>query len=160
AEEAHQVFQRPSSPETATSIFIETYHELPPVPGHEALLAKWANIRAIRAEVLKQIEEKREAGKIGSSLQAEVDLHLHGERHAVLATLGDELRFVTITSRATLHAAANPESQRIEVVPSPHQKCVRCWHWRPEVGSHNTHPALCSRCIDNLFGAGETRRFV
>jgi len=160
AEEAHQVFQRPVSPDAATSIFIETYHELPPVPGHEALLAKWSNIRAIRAEVLKQIEEKREAGKIGSSLQAEVDLHLHGERHAVLATLAEELRFVTITSRATLHAAADAANERIDVVPSPHAKCVRCWHYRPEVGRNTEHPTLCGRCADNLFGAGETRRCV
>jgi isoleucyl-tRNA synthetase len=158
AEEAHQVFQRPASPEAATSIFIDTYHELPPIPGHEALLAKWANIRAIRAEVLKQIEETREAGKVGSSLQAEVDLHLHGERHALLATLGEELRFVTITSRATLHAAPNAESERIEVTPSPNRKCDRCWHWRPEVGRNRDHPTLCGRCIDNLFGAGETRK--
>ena len=160
AEEAHQVFQRPAAPDGATSIFIETYHELPPVPGHEALLAKWSNIRAIRAEVLKQIEEKREAGKIGSSLQAEVDLHLHGERHAVLATLTEELRFVTITSRATLHAAAGAANERIEVVPSPHAKCVRCWHYRPEVGRNTEHPTLCGRCADNLFSAGETRRCV
>jgi isoleucyl-tRNA synthetase len=157
-EEAHQVFQRPASPDSATSIFVETYHELPPVTGHEALLAKWANIRAIRSEALKQIEEKREAGKIGSSLQAELDLYMHGERHALLATLGEELRFVTITSRATLHAAPSAEGQCIDVTPSPHKKCDRCWHWRPEVGRDSAHPTLCGRCIDNLFGAGETRK--
>jgi isoleucyl-tRNA synthetase len=158
AEEAHKVFQRPASPDTATSIFLETYHELPPVPGHDALLAKWSSIRAIRGEVLKQIEARREAGKIGSSLQAEVDLHLHGERHAVLATLGDELRFVTITSRATLHAAPEAPNERIDVTPSPQKKCDRCWHWRPDVGRNTEHPTLCGRCIDNLFGAGETRK--
>ena len=157
SEEAHKVLQRPTSPDAATSIFIETYHELPPVPGHEALLVKWSSIRAIRAEVLKQIEEKREAGKVGSSLQAEVDLYLHGERHALLATLGDELRFVTITSRATLHAAPGAESERIEVTASPHHKCDRCWHWRPDVGRDTEHPTLCGRCIDNLFGGGEPR---
>jgi isoleucyl-tRNA synthetase len=158
AEEAHQVFQRPPTADAATSIFIETYHELPPVAGHEALLAKWSSIRAIRAEVLKRIEALREAGKVGSSLQAEVDLHLHGERHALLATLGDELRFVTITSRATLHAAPSSASERIDVVPSPQRKCDRCWHWRSDVGHDAAHPTLCGRCVDNLFGAGETRK--
>jgi isoleucyl-tRNA synthetase len=157
AEEAHQVFQRPTSPEAATSIFIETYHEVPPVAGHEALLAKWSAIRAIRAEVLKQIEARREAGAIGSSLQAEVDLALHGERHAVLATLGDELRFVLITSRASLNKAADAQNERIDVTPSANKKCDRCWHWRPEVGRHAEHPTLCGRCIDNLFGGGEPR---
>jgi isoleucyl-tRNA synthetase len=122
------------------------------------LLAKWSSIRSIRAEVLKQIEARREAGAVGSSLQAEVDLTLHGERHAVLATLGDELRFVMITSRATLHKAADVQSERIEVAPSAHTKCDRCWHWRPEVGRNVEHPTLCGRCIDNLFGGGEPRR--
>jgi isoleucyl-tRNA synthetase len=152
AEEAYAIFS-PGRP----TIFTETWHELPGVPAHEALLAKWTLIRAVRAEVLKQIEAQREAGKVGSSLQAEVDLHLHGERHALLAGVGDELRFVLITSRATLHAAATPEGERIEVAPSAHAKCGRCWHYVADVGTHAEHRTLCGRCIDNLFGAGETR---
>ena len=152
AEEAYAIF----SPGRA-SIFTETYHELPTVAGHEALLARWAQIRAVRAEVLKQIEALREAGKVGSSLQAEVDLRLHGERHAALASLGEELRFVLITSRATLQAAATPEAEHIVVTPSPHAKCGRCWHYVADVGAHADHPTLCGRCISNLYGAGETR---
>ncbi len=93
AEEAQAIF----APGRKT-IFTETYHALPGVAGHEALLAKWTSIRTIRADVMKEIESQREAGKVGSSLQAEVDLHLAGERHALVATLGDDLKFVTITS--------------------------------------------------------------
>jgi isoleucyl-tRNA synthetase len=156
AEEAYQVFS-PSTRCGAGSVFAEVYHELPPVPGHEALLAKWAGIRALRADVLKKIEEAREAAKVGSSLQAELDLDLHGERHALLATLGDDLRFVTITSRATLQAAAAPADERIVVTPSAHKKCERCWHWRADVGADAEHPTLCGRCVSNLFGAGEPR---
>jgi isoleucyl-tRNA synthetase len=141
-----------------TTIFAETFHELPGVPGHEALLAKWTTIRAIRADVLKEIEAKREAGSVGSSLQAEVDLHLAGERHALLATLGDDLKFVTLTSRATLHAAASAEAEQVIVAPTAHRKCDRCWHWRADVGAEAAHPTLCGRCVTNLFGAGEVRR--
>lgn len=154
AEEAFAIF----SPNAAGTIFTETYHELPAVAGHEALLAKWAEIRAVRAEAQKQIEAQREAGKVGSSLQAELDLWAHGERHALLASLGEELRFVMITSRATLHEAASPEAEKIEVTPSAHAKCERCWHYVEDVGASAEHPTLCGRCESNLFGSGETRQ--
>jgi isoleucyl-tRNA synthetase len=153
AEEAFAVF----SPNASGTIFSEVYHELPGVAGHEALLAKWSRIRAVRADVLKAIEAQREAGRIGSSLQAELDLSLAGDRHALLATLGDDLRFVTITSRATLHGAASEAEEKIVVTASAHAKCDRCWHWRADVGSDGAHPRLCGRCADNLFGAGESR---
>ncbi len=154
AEEAHKVFTRRKD----ASIFTEVYHVLPPVAAQEALLAKWSGIRATRAEALKQIEVMRESGRIGSSLQAELDVHAHGDRHALLATLGDELKFVTITSRATLHKVGQASEERIEVVPSTHAKCERCWHYRDDVGSEAAHPTLCGRCVSNLFGAGEARK--
>ncbi len=154
AEEAFKVF----SPNDSGTIFTEVFHRPPAVAGQEALLAKWQTIRSVRAEVMKQIEALREAGKVGSSLQAEIDLHLTGERHAAVATLGDDLRFVTITSRATLHAAADAAAEKIVVTPTVHKKCDRCWHWRADVGSDAAHPSLCGRCVTNLFGAGEVRR--
>jgi isoleucyl-tRNA synthetase len=152
AEEAFQVF----APGRGT-IFAQTYHELPGIAGHEALMAKWATLRAARADVMKAIEAQREAGKLGSSLQADVDVWAAGERHAALATLGDDLRFVMITSRATLHAAAAEADERVVVTPSAHAKCDRCWHWRADVGADAAHPTLCGRCVSNLFGAGEPR---
>jgi isoleucyl-tRNA synthetase len=155
ADEAHKVF----AGDQAVTVFTEVFHEIPSVPAPEPLRAKWAQIRAIRADVLKAIEALREAGKIGSSLQAEVDLHVAGEAHALLAGLGDDLRFVTITSRASLHAAAAGQ-EAIVVTASPHKKCERCWHWRADVGATNEHPTICGRCVANLFGAGEPRRFA
>jgi isoleucyl-tRNA synthetase len=155
AEEAFRVFN--TSAQDKVTIFTGHFHELPAVDGSEALLARWEQIRAIRAETLKHIEAVREQGGVGSSLQAEVDLHLHGERHAALAHLGNELRFVMVTSRATLHRVDSVEAEHIEVTPSGHPKCERCWHYRDDVGSHADHPGLCGRCHDNLFGAGETR---
>ncbi len=153
AEEAYQVFVR----DAHATIFTEVYHELPPVPGHEALLAKWAQIRSARAEVLKQIETLREAGKLGSSLQAEVDVYASGDRHTLLATLADDLKFVLITSRATLHPVAAAGDEKIVVTPTAQRKCDRCWHWRADVGANAEHPTLCGRCLSNLFGAGEAR---
>jgi isoleucyl-tRNA synthetase len=156
AEEAFKVFGR----DPDATIFTGLYHELPPVAGHEALLAKWSGIRALRAEALKQIEVMREAGRLGSSLQAEIDVYASGDRHAMLTTLGEELRFVTITSRATLHRIDDESAQRVEVVPSAHPKCERCWHYRNDVGIDPAHPTLCGRCVSNLFGSGESREFA
>jgi isoleucyl-tRNA synthetase len=153
AEEAFALF----SPNAAGTVFTEVYHELPGVAGHEALIEKWSRIRAVRADVLKAIEAQRESGRIGSSLQAELDLYLAGDKRALLATLGDDLRFVMITSRAELHPVAGEADEKIVVTPSAHAKCDRCWHWRADVGARSEHRTICGRCVDNLFGAGESR---
>jgi isoleucyl-tRNA synthetase len=79
------------------------------------------------------------------------------EDHAALATLGDDLRFVLITSAATVKAG---DALSVDVTPSKHRKCERCWHWRADVGSDSAHPSLCGRCVANLFGAGEPRQFA
>ncbi len=148
AEEAWPVLAPGQSP----SIFTETFWRFdPPDP---ALLAKWQRIRAIRDEVNKAIEAVRSAGGVGSSLQAEVTLTVSDADHALLATLGDDLKFVLITSQATL---VRGEALAVAVTPSTATKCERCWHWRSDVGHDTAHPAICGRCTSNLYGAGETR---
>jgi len=140
--------------ETVT-IFSELYHDIPAPDGAEALLAKWDRLRAIRADVQRALEAVRSTGAIGSSLQAEVDLTASGADYDMLATLGDDLRFVLIVSRATLHRGDG--ALDIRVTPSAHAKCERCWHWRADVGADASHPDICGRCVSNLFGAGEPR---
>ncbi|MCC6869869.1 MAG: isoleucine--tRNA ligase [Burkholderiales bacterium] len=127
------------------------------LPDEPALIAKWEGILAVRAAVVKELETVRQAGAIGSSLQAEVTIVAPVETHAALASLGDDLRFVTITSAATVTPGA---ALAVTVTPSPHVKCERCWHWRADVGADAAHPALCGRCVSNLFAAGEPRRFA
>lgn len=152
AEEAFAIFEPGKSP----TIFTEEFFDLPAISGAQELLSKWEKIRQIRADVQKEIENLRTEGKVGSSLQAEVDITVEGEAYDALASLGDELRFVMITSRADLHKG--PAS--ISVHQSQAQKCARCWHYVSSVGSVAEHPTLCSRCVENLFGAGEARRFA
>jgi isoleucyl-tRNA synthetase len=118
------------------------------------LLHKWSLIREFRGRVTKELEAVRAAGGIGSSLQAELDVHVGGELYDALASLGDDLRFVFITSRATVHR--DPEG-RIVVTPSAHRKCERCWHYRADVGADPAHPQICGRCVSNLHGSGESR---
>jgi len=73
---------------------------------------------------------------------------------------GDDLRFVLITSRATVVRAAGGADEAIRTLPSPHPKCQRCWHWRADVGADPNHPGICGRCVQNLYGSGEPRRFA
>ncbi|MDP1533135.1 MAG: class I tRNA ligase family protein, partial [Rubrivivax sp.] len=134
------------------SIFIETYARFEAPDA--ALLAKWARIRELRDAVNKEIEAVRSAGAVGSSLQAQVVIHADAADHALLATLGEALKFVLITSAATLQPG---DATRFEVTPSAATKCERCWHWRDDVGADPAHPTICGRCTSNLFGAGETR---
>ncbi|MDA8127788.1 MAG: isoleucine--tRNA ligase [Betaproteobacteria bacterium] len=136
------------------SVFLHTWHALPAQGDEADLLDRWSRIRAVRAEVQKELEAVRVAGGIGSSLQAEVTLHATPATQALLAPLGDDLRFVLITSQAHVEAA---DGDRVEVVPSTAKKCDRCWHYRDDVDAHAEHPGLCGRCVSNLYGAGEVR---
>jgi isoleucyl-tRNA synthetase len=137
---------------TSPSIFLETYSTFD--APDEALIAKWSRIREIRDLANKQIEAVRGTGTVGSSLQANLAITAGAADHALLAALGEDLKFVFITSAATL---AEGGELAVDVVPSTAAKCERCWHWRDDVGHDAAHPTLCGRCTDNLYGAGETR---
>ena len=152
AEEAFAIFE----PGKSMTIFTEEFFDLPTIDNAESLLAKWETVRAVRTDVQKEIETLRSEGKVGSSLQAEVDISVNDVEFDALESLGDELRFVMITSRATLTKG----ERTITAHASNAQKCARCWHYVDTVGSNADHPTLCARCADNLFGAGETRRFA
>jgi len=108
----------------------------------------------LREEVNKEIELVRSQGLVGSSLQAEVDLTLAKDDLQLLQSLGEDVRFVFITSALRLHAG---DALGIKVSPSAHTKCERCWHYREDVGHDSVHATLCGRCTGNLFGAGESR---
>jgi len=105
--------------------------------------------------VNKDIEALRADGKVGSSLQANVTLQAGPQDHALLASLGDDLKFVFLTSAIDLVAG---DSLLVRTAASNSTKCERCWHWRDDVGADAAHPALCGRCVNNLFGAGEDRK--
>ena len=109
---------------------------------------------AIRDVANKEIEAVRSAGQLGSSLQANLRVGADAVDHALLASLGDDLRFVTITSQATLAPA---DTLTVTVAPSTSTKCERCWHYRDDVGIDPAHPTICGRCTSNLYGDGEHR---
>jgi isoleucyl-tRNA synthetase len=153
AEEAWKVFKA----KTGGTIFTEAFATLPDLPGELELVERWTALRSIRADVQKRLEELRERGAIGSSLQADVKIHAAGAKAALLHSLGDDLRFVLITSQATVETVGTEAEEAIVVTPSAATKCERCWHWRDDVGRAPEHPTLCGRCVSNLFGSGEPR---
>ncbi|ANN77388.1 isoleucine--tRNA ligase [Bordetella flabilis] len=137
------------------TVFAEVFQVLPPLAEGDPLPTRWARLRTIRAEVMRKLEEVRSAGAIGSSLQAEIDITASGDDLAALRGLGDDLRFVLIVSRATVHEGSG--ELQIAITPSAQKKCERCWHWRMDVGTDPEHPEICGRCVSNLFGSGEAR---
>ena len=131
----------------------------------------WDALELVRAEVSKTLENLRQQGKIGSSLDAEVTLYTEQSLIDQLQPISSELRFVLITSAASMSPISDAQQADAVTLPnghklvvaalaSEHAKCVRCWHHREEVGSHETHPELCGRCIDNIEGDGEQRHFA
>jgi isoleucyl-tRNA synthetase len=146
AEEAWKVFGG------SDSIFLEEFAEIGG-PDPE-LLAKWERIRAIRDAANKEIEALREKGQVGSSLQANLAITAPAEDHALLQGLGEDLKFIFITSAVALERG---DALAIRALPSSETKCERCWHWRADVGADAAHPTICGRCVSNLFGAGEAR---
>lgn len=140
------------------SVFEQVWYESPNSGLDGATVSAWEDIRALREQVNKKLEEQRAAGAIGSALQAEVDVYAPKATYELLTRLGDDLRLVFITSRANVHLREG--ELEIKVVPSAHQKCERCWHYRSDVGSDASHPTLCKRCVSNLFGEGEARRYA
>ncbi|KHL75696.1 isoleucine--tRNA ligase [Pseudomonas putida] len=146
------------------------YQGLSELPeGTELDRAYWDRVMAVKAAVNKELENQRTSKVIGGNLQAEVTLFAEEGLSADLSKLGDELRFVLITSAASVvpfaqapadAVATEVEGLKLKVVKSGHAKCGRCWHFRADVGSHPEHPEICSRCVDNLSGSGEVRHYA
>jgi isoleucyl-tRNA synthetase len=151
--------------ERAASVQLETWYNFP-TPADAKLGAEfWEQMMTVKQAVNKALESKRNEGIIGSSLTAEVTLHTDEKLFSLLSQLGDELRFVLLTSRADLQVSNAGEATdlaglQVSIVASNHTKCERCWHHREDVGQHANHPDLCGRCVDNVDGAGEARQFA
>lgn len=148
------------------SVFLEEWHEDFPEVSIEEHLPR---VIRVREEVSRELERLRTEGAIGSSLDAEVELYCNGAARTALDYLGDELRFVFITSRAAVSGETErPADARqseldglwIRVTASPYNKCIRCWHRCDDIGVDPGHPELCGRCVVNVAGEGETRRFA
>jgi isoleucyl-tRNA synthetase len=154
--------------ERADSVFLSEWYA--GLDGHETLaldIDYWQQVISIRDAVSKELENARNQKVIGSGLAAEVDLYCEPDLAEVLGRLGDELRFVMITSYIRIHpleekpehalAAEGVKNLYLVVSASGHEKCDRCWHYREDVGSIKGHETICGRCLQNIEGSGEVR---
>ncbi len=153
------------------SVFLTEWYDALPQPSDDEEMgdAFWSDILAARQVVNKALEAARAEGKMKGSLDAEVMLYAGGTLAEQLRALGEELRFVLITSDAVVANlddapedafAGDLDSLRVAVYPAAAEKCERCWHRRPDVGRHSAHPSLCGRCVTNIDGDGEIRLYA
>jgi isoleucyl-tRNA synthetase len=158
-----------------SSVFLAEWYEHLPRPASESAgnnvldSAFWNQMMSVRQQVNKALELQRAEGVLRGSLDASVTLYADTALAEQLRALGDELRFVLITSEVTVAdwgsapqtaMAAEGLALRIVAEPASSDKCERCWHRRPDVGEHATHPTLCGRCVSNIEGPGEVRQFA
>ncbi len=149
------------------SVLLATWWPLPEVQASKEI--DWDAVIALKTDVSRELEQLRAAGKLGAPLEAAVDVYLDEVQHRRMAAIGDELRFVLITSSARLLPAGERPADAvpattvaktgawITVGVQDAPKCARCWHRRPDVGVDPRHPEICARCVSNLDGPGETR---
>ncbi|MEO7207242.1 MAG: isoleucine--tRNA ligase [Steroidobacteraceae bacterium] len=150
------------------SVFFNAWHQFP--PGAERVSTiNWPALIALKADVARELERLRTLGSLGSSMEADVTVFVPDALAAQFAAMHDELRFLLITGDAKIvnlnampatTVKASQEEVWIEVKPSTSPKCVRCYQLRADVGSNPNHPQICSRCVINVEGPGEERRFA
>jgi isoleucyl-tRNA synthetase len=156
--------------QSVESVFLSQWYDRFPKSSQKRVFdsAFWVELMHIREEVNKVLEVARQAGDIGSALQADVTLYCDAALKQKLEKLQPELRFVFITSTVTLCdldqapkalSVSSMQNLKIQIDVSTHQKCERCWQYDSSVGTNTTHLTLCERCVINAFGNGEIRQF-
>ena len=149
-----------AGPRTGNVLFATWYDGLAPMPPGAGLgEADFERLLALREKVAAVLEPMRAAGEIGAALEAEITLAGSVSDQNWLAPLAEELRFLFISGDVQVAAADGAGDITVTAAPTQKEKCVRCWHHRADVGADEAHPALCGRCVSNVEGPGETRRW-
>ncbi len=140
-------------------LFATWYDGLAPLPGDAALTSvDFEKLLALREQVAKVLEPMRANGAIGAALEAEITVAADAQTAERWQPLAEELRFLFISGDVSV-TAASTDDIFVSAQPTTKAKCVRCWHHQASVGSDARHPELCSRCVSNIEGPGEERRW-
>ncbi len=161
AEEMWSYLPEPADGEREGNVLFATWYDgLAPLTGDAALSTKdFDRLLALREQVSKVLEPMRAAGTIGAALEAEITLRCGVADQDWLAPITDELRFLLISGDVILLADGTGSDISVAAAATTKSKCVRCWHHRSDVGADAEHPALCARCVENVDGVGEDRRW-
>lgn len=164
---AEEIWQYIPGNKEASVMMATWYEDLAELADSETMNSDfWNKIREIRDAVNKEIENQRNAGKLGSALEAEVNMYCDGALKPILDLLGDELRFVLIVSNVNVIELDESLSDTIvtdipglalRIIPTTYAKCERCWHRRADVNANAEYPGICGRCVENIAGPGELR---
>jgi isoleucyl-tRNA synthetase len=165
---AEEIYQYIPGEKAESVLLTEWYADLAALPADVMMNeAYWETIRAVRDAVNKEIENQRNAGSIGSALEAEVYLYCEADLYQQLKALQNELRFVLITSFAEVSNVIPDDALvtevpglKVKIVATKNAKCERCWHRRADVNANAEYPGLCGRCVENVAGAGEVREYA
>lgn len=165
---AEEIWQHMPGARSESVLFEMWYNEL--ASGGPKDVAYWRDLLVIRNAVTKVLEGMRNDGKIGAALQADVTLYTDAATRSRYAEVAHELRFFFITSGLHFADMASKPSDAVKVdmaqaevwivaQASTAPKCIRCWHYVADIGTHAEHPEICGRCIENVIGHGERRRY-
>jgi isoleucyl-tRNA synthetase len=163
---AEEIWQHMPGERADSVLLTSWYEEWPQVELNQGEMdeAYWDDVIRVRQEVSRELEALRVAGNIGSNLDADVTVYCSNGDYRALRKLEDELRFILITSSARVQrgdsGAQAVDGMRVDVQPSPNTKCIRCWHRCTDVGVNPDHPEICGRCVDNVEGSGEVRKYA
>jgi isoleucyl-tRNA synthetase len=167
---AEEIWENLPGEREASVFLVEWYQGLAELPEQQAMGRDyWDRVIAVRDAVNRELENQRNQGALKGGLDAEVTLYCSADLADLLGALGEELRFVLITSEARIEdlgaapadaATTELDGLALKVAVSAAEKCERCWHRRPEVGQDAGHATLCGRCVVNIEGEGEQRRFA
>jgi isoleucyl-tRNA synthetase len=151
----------PAASKHESSVHLSEFPQVNPAYVDEVLAERWERLMAVRGEVLKALEQARHTKLIGTSLEAQVDLYVPaGEWQALLDAYAETLPMIYIVPAVALHPSDGAPAEALEsdviaglkvhVLRARGLKCVRCWHWREDVGQHPAHPTLCGRCVARI----------
>ena len=165
---AEEIYKSLPGAKLKTVFLCEWYEDLFDLSDNEALdISQWAQILSIRDAANKQIEDVRQTGAIGSSLDAEIKLYCDGNNYRLLKQLGQELKFLFITSNAEVYPSAQATDDAVQVTneisisisPSQQTKCARCWQRCKDIKASD-YGMICARCVSNISDKGEKRIYL
>lgn len=174
AQEAWEILKGPHTSNGNGYIFTEEWYEFPPVVLDDVSESDWQAILNVKEAVNKAYEIARTDKVINANLSANVTVYAPDTTMASLNRLGDELKFVFISSQASVKPFAEKPSDvtytdeatdsnnqvAVVVKPATGEKCIRCWHIREDIGINPAHPEICGRCVENVEGQGEVRHYA
>jgi isoleucyl-tRNA synthetase len=110
-------------------------------------IENWNKMLAIRPDIMKSLEEARQAKLIGSGLEASVLIEAGPDLYPLLNAYAEDLPGFLVVSHVWLSEGSTP-GIKLKVDKAPGNKCERCWRFTLDVGENTKYPTICGRCAE------------